>query len=237
MQQTEHYQLNQWELEDRVLMADFNNDNTKIETALHGLAEQAAGKADAAALAAAVSRVTALEDGKADKTALSAEQTARQNADNAEKAAREAADSAQLETLRAENLWVKLGEVTLKQAGSQMSITAANAERYARFFCQYTLHGPKVVYFSLGAVFSADLFELEAYNSTLSIGTMDIICCGSAMLLRTQTSTNDGQYTWGHSDSSLRANSALSGSTIFKVYTGDENFASGAHMVLYGLKK
>ena len=75
-------------------MADFNNDNTKIETALHGLAEQAAGKADAAALAAAVSRVTALEDGKADKTALSAEQTARQNADNAEKAAREAAVAA-----------------------------------------------------------------------------------------------------------------------------------------------
>ena len=86
-------------------MADFNNDNTKIEAALHGLAEQAAGKADAAALTAAVNRVSALENGKADKTALSAEQsaregadsaerTARQNADNAEKAAREAADAA-----------------------------------------------------------------------------------------------------------------------------------------------
>ena len=32
--QTEHYQLNQWELSDSVVMADFNADNAKIEQAL-----------------------------------------------------------------------------------------------------------------------------------------------------------------------------------------------------------
>ena len=36
MQQTEQYQLNQWELADRVLMEDFNADNAKLETALAG---------------------------------------------------------------------------------------------------------------------------------------------------------------------------------------------------------
>ena len=75
-------------------MADFNSDNQKTDAALHGLAEQAAGKADAAALTAAVNRVSALENGKADQSTLAAEQAARQNADNAEKAAREAADAA-----------------------------------------------------------------------------------------------------------------------------------------------
>lgn len=37
MQQTEQYQLNQWELADRVRMEDFNADNAKLETALAGL--------------------------------------------------------------------------------------------------------------------------------------------------------------------------------------------------------
>ena len=36
MQQTEQYQLNQWELADRVRMEDFNADNAKLETALAG---------------------------------------------------------------------------------------------------------------------------------------------------------------------------------------------------------
>lgn len=30
MRQTEHYQLNQWDFEDQILMADFNNDNKKL---------------------------------------------------------------------------------------------------------------------------------------------------------------------------------------------------------------
>lgn len=34
MQQTEHYGLNQWELTDRIQMADFNADNLKIAAAL-----------------------------------------------------------------------------------------------------------------------------------------------------------------------------------------------------------
>ena len=34
MQKTEHYQLNQWEKTDRILMEDFNADNTKIAAAL-----------------------------------------------------------------------------------------------------------------------------------------------------------------------------------------------------------
>ncbi len=37
MQKTEQYQLNQWELSDRVRMEDFNADNARLETALAGL--------------------------------------------------------------------------------------------------------------------------------------------------------------------------------------------------------
>lgn len=89
MLQTEHYQLSQWDFEDQIVMADFNNDNTKIDAALHGLAEETAGKADSGT----VNTLSAAVSQKAEQSALAAEQTARQNADSAEQAARIAADS------------------------------------------------------------------------------------------------------------------------------------------------
>ncbi|WP_298019509.1 hypothetical protein [uncultured Dysosmobacter sp.] len=54
MQQTEHYQLNQWEREDRIQMADFNSDNQKIEAALTAQAAELDTKTSHAELAAAI---------------------------------------------------------------------------------------------------------------------------------------------------------------------------------------
>ena len=39
MQHTTNYALTQWEPTDRILMQDFNSDNTKLEAALSALAE------------------------------------------------------------------------------------------------------------------------------------------------------------------------------------------------------
>ena len=36
---TEHYQLSQWQPQDRVLRTEFNQDNAKLDGALHALAE------------------------------------------------------------------------------------------------------------------------------------------------------------------------------------------------------
>lgn len=46
MKQTEHYQLNQWEASDRILMEDFNNDNAKLDAALAALAQTVAGQGE-----------------------------------------------------------------------------------------------------------------------------------------------------------------------------------------------
>ena len=65
--QTEHYQLNQWEAEDKVLRTDFNADNAKIDAALaakaeasavSALAQTVAGKADASTLNSVAGQVT-----------------------------------------------------------------------------------------------------------------------------------------------------------------------------------
>ena len=91
MNKTSNYQLNQWELTDRIRMEDFNGDNAKIDAALKTLANQVASKANSStvsslttkvnakaeqsALTAAVDRITALESGKASKTDLEAANT------------------------------------------------------------------------------------------------------------------------------------------------------------------
>ncbi len=40
MTKTEHFQLNQWELTDRIMMEDFNADNKKIDDLLHKTVQQ-----------------------------------------------------------------------------------------------------------------------------------------------------------------------------------------------------
>lgn len=63
MKQTGAYQLNQWELTDRIRMEDFNSDNARTDAALAALRD---GKADVSALNALSIQL----NGKADQTAL-----------------------------------------------------------------------------------------------------------------------------------------------------------------------
>lgn len=57
MKQTSNYQLNQWEMTDRIQMEDFNADNAKVDAALKGQAEAlAAEKAAREALTAQVAK-------------------------------------------------------------------------------------------------------------------------------------------------------------------------------------
>lgn len=50
MQQTEHFNLNQYELTDRILMENFNSDNAKIDAALKAQADTIATKANISVL-------------------------------------------------------------------------------------------------------------------------------------------------------------------------------------------
>ena len=147
MKQTQNYQLNQWEKTDRIKMEDFNGDNSKVDAALKTLAGQVAGKASSSTvsslstkvntkaaqsdLTAAVNRVTALESGKAEKTALAAEQTAREAL-----ATKEAAD---VTALRNENCWVKVADTTLSADAATFSCPLANVGNYAELRCLFTL--------------------------------------------------------------------------------------------------
>ena len=59
MEKTSHYQLNQWDKEDRILMEDFNADNLKLDTALAAVASAAASKAEQSALTAGIAQLQA----------------------------------------------------------------------------------------------------------------------------------------------------------------------------------
>lgn len=66
---TAKYQLNQWVETDKVLRTDFNEDNTKVDSALATLSGQVAKKAEQTALTALSGRV----DKKAEQSALTAQ--------------------------------------------------------------------------------------------------------------------------------------------------------------------
>ena len=141
--QTQYYGLSQWEAVDKVERVDFNSDNAKIDGALHALAEQAGQKADRSAvdslstvveqkadktaLSAAEGRISALESGKADKTELAAQIRALSQSHEADTAA-----------LRSENCWVRLGEWSVTEESSLISLSFPEIDKSR--FRQLRLH-------------------------------------------------------------------------------------------------
>ena len=73
---TTNYQLSQWETTDRILMSDFNTDNSKIDAALKAQSDAIAGKA----AQSTVNNLTQTVAGKAEASALTAEISARKEA-------------------------------------------------------------------------------------------------------------------------------------------------------------
>lgn len=124
---TQHYGLCQWEATDAVLRADFNEDNQKIDAALKTQAGSISNLSSQMANKANTGTVSSLS------SQLNQEIQDRQDAMNTEKAAREAADTAlaqsqaeQLDTLRGENCWVKLGESIASQETETIDVTVSN---------------------------------------------------------------------------------------------------------------
>lgn len=164
MLQTEHYQLSQWDFEDQIVMADFNNDNTKIDAALHGLAEETAGKADSGT----VNTLSAAVSQKAEQSALAAEQTARQNADSVEQAARIAADSAEKAAREAAD------------AALKTQVDALTPKAGLQFLRTVTLQtSGSSVYLDLGEIdwnqwkavhLSLDVYLADTYNVGVEVG-------------------------------------------------------------------
>ena len=256
MKQTQNYQLNQWEKTDRIKMEDFNGDNSKVDAALKTLAGQVAGKASSSTvsslstkvntkaaqsdLTAAVNRVTALESGKAEKTALAAEQTAREAL-----ATKEAADVA---ALRSENYWVKVADTTLSANSTAFSCPLVSVGNYAELRCLFTLVSDGYIYFDMNG--GVDLLMNSGTYRTVSMlsnrcekgvgGSIHIIPVGSgdtaAIFTEASGFENDGTY----------HNLAMNMITVSVPYAQlssidlSSNFGTiqaGARMRVYGLKK
>ena len=272
MNKTSNYQLNQWELTDRIRMEDFNGDNAKIDAALAGLAGQVASKASSSTvsslstkvntkaaqsdLTAAVNRITALESGKAEKTALAAEQTARENADNAEKAAREAADAALENTLRGENCWVKLGEWALTTSAAEYSIPVTNAGNYRelRMLFENCTPNNSYVYMLINDLSDGNYGSVDStnYNGEIKLSRITLDsrggsrCAGSISFFpmgsgctgySCEAVTLDVTSVWSAHHVGMHKALGFSALTSLKVYTTSNTLLSGTSFALYGLKK
>ena len=123
---TTNYDLNQWEGTDKVLRAEFNADNAKIDAAL---------KANADAIAAEAAAREAGVSGKADQSALSAERSARQAADEALEAALESLGNCQME------LFTYTGDGTYGPDSKSSVTFSVRPEVYIIAGCKFALIG------------------------------------------------------------------------------------------------
>lgn len=124
MNKTTHYQLNQWDPEDRIMRADFNADNAALEEALYENA-QAAAEARQAALDA----VAAEEDAR--KSAVTAEAETRSIQDAAirsELSAAVAEAKSEAAAAVAAIPFVKLQETVLAADAAQFDVSLAGLD-------------------------------------------------------------------------------------------------------------
>jgi len=245
MKKTINYQLNQWEMTDRIQMADFNSDNQKIEAALHGLAGQVAEKADTSM----VNSLTAQVGKKAELTALAAEETARKNAVRAEEAARINADS----TLRSENCWVKLSDKTLTAAASSYSWSISHPEKYAELRCVFEAACTDTL--SLNLQNGAEMRGLynNTHASTLPFTSRQIVGApaqglwgvirlnpmgGGFAIIRYEVGVlMDGDKFFYPSDQLMTVTQIYNMLNTVKLFSEAGTFSAGSRFMLYGLKK
>ena len=118
MNKTTHYQLNQWDPEDRIMRSDFNADNAAIEVALYENAQAAAAEEAARKSADAAETETRASQDAAIRAELS---TAVAEAKN-EAASANAAVQSQLSTLTGQTRKTLLKECTIPEDTLQYDV-------------------------------------------------------------------------------------------------------------------
>ena len=122
---TANYNLNQWEATDKVLRTEFNEDNSKIDAALNSLAGQVAEKA----AQSAVTALTQTVSGKADQSALnSLTQTVNGKANQADLTAEISARTEADEALAAKAGTKLLSRVTLSAAADSFILDLSDVD-------------------------------------------------------------------------------------------------------------
>ena len=167
------------------------------------------------------------------------------NADNskvdaalaAEKQARENADAAQAETLRSENLWVKIGETTLSAAAETVYVTVPDPEKYRQIQMIFTTGGCSYLHITVNGSMVAKVLDFSSTCSgvigfaTLTTGFQTgyyIDCCAGA---------RNGSASYGRTGFALSPTYSVSGSIILGLSANGGSLNAGTHIDIYGLKK
>jgi len=129
MTKTEHYQLNQWDPEDRILRVDFNADNAALDAALKSNADAVGSETTNRKSADTKIRTDFAAADNTVRAEFAAADAELQSAIDAEADARAAAD----DTLRSENMLVKLRSLTTTSNTTQvnLSMTAFDLTQYS----------------------------------------------------------------------------------------------------------
>ena len=236
---TQHYGLCQWEATDAVLRTDFNEDNQKIDTALK---TQAGSISDLTAQMANKANTGAVNS-LAEKVALKADQSDL----DAEKAAREAADTENMEALRNENCWVKLGAYTLKSPANSLVIPVSQIDQMQKLVLEFNCNGTdrtSAMFFAqkdLAAGTSSQTAIIANRNDTLGAGKLELFPSGGVGRLAyfAQYVSLDSSFLFSDTSAGCDSSWMLFEDLVrIRVYAEEGDLlAAGSRFILYGLKR
>lgn len=263
MNKTQHYQLNQWDPEDRVLRVDFNADNAAIEAALKANAEAVSSEAAARAAADTAVRgefaaadASIRADFAAADTTIRNSVTSEANTRSAQDAAIRKEFAAADANVAAQNCMVKLMDTTTTSATTQINLNVASLKlhEYA-----YVVIVPRIGFASS----ATQTIRLRLNNLSSSIyivkgtstpygpsfypssgwGSGETAGNSSTIITLTASMPNiiaRADYTYGYclSDACVISSASLANNAISTInfFARDTTLAAGARIVIYGVK-
>ena len=155
----------------------------------------------------------------------------------AEKQARENADAAQAETLRSENMWVKLGDVTLNEAAETASVTVANPSLYRQFHMIYDTGGCKQLYLTVNGEDFGNILDYSFQCELIRGYATYYAGISTGLLLKGTAYEKTGNYTYSNSVDNFSATMTFGSSATFGLRGDGGSLNAGTHIDIYGLKK
>ena len=150
------------------------------------------------------------------------------------------AGKADLETVRAELPWVKLGEATLSAKSTQVAVTVPNAEQYQNFLIFFDTSGSSqmnLIWSGYGSYTLRTITDWTVMSRFCGMFWAAVMPKGGVFLWCAHESTA-GDEIRAYSGGNLLGSAASSGSVTIAIQSRDaEQLAAGSWLQVYALKK
>lgn len=145
--------------------------------------------------------------------------------------------ASQAETLRSENMWVKIGETILSAESETASVTVANPSLYRQFHMIYDTGGCKQLYLTVNGEDFGNILDYSFQCELIRGYATYYAGISTGLLLKGTAYEKTGNYTYSNSVDNFSATMTFGSSATFGLRGDGGSLNAGTHIDIYGLKK